>query len=454
MDQRVVPEPLSSDQRTVAKQNKSELRYHVGFGNEVTSEAIAGTLPVGQSAPQVPALGLVHEILSATTFTAPRSLNRRVHMYRIRPSVGHPEFVPMQPLATNRFLSAPFATAPNPNQMRWDPFTIPVREQDFLDGLITLCGNGSAAQQTGMAMHVYLANRSMVDKVLSNADGEMLILPELGRIRVATEMGIIEAEPCELVLIPRGCKFRVEILDGQARGFVCENYGVPFRLPDLGLVGSTGQANAWDFQIPVASYEDRKVDTQLVHKYAGNFWETTLSHSPFDVVAWRGNYAPSKFDMRRFVVLGALAFDHAEPSIYCALTAPSDIVAGPNAELMILPQRWMVAEHTFRPPGFHRSAVSEFLALIKGRHDGKTDAFRPGGASLHNCWAPHGPDNASFEAGRKSDTSGPVKLADSLAFMIETRFPMSVTDAALHAPERQTNYLDVWKGYNGLSLQA
>ena len=420
-----------------------ELQYQLGFGNEFAVEALPGALPIGQSSPQLPSYGLVHEIVSATTFTAPRNLNRRTHLYRIRPSSAQPA---MEQTNIELFLSAPFARAPSPNQLRWDPFDFPEGERDFLASLVTVCGNGSAAGQQGMAIHTYLANRSMVDSAFSNADGEMLIVPEVGDLRIVTEFGVLQAIPGEFALIPRGCKFRVELLGDQARGFVCENYGVPFRLPDLGLIGSTGQANAWDFQIPVAAYEDRDVATQLIHKFAGYFWTVTLDHSPFDVVAWRGNYAPCKYDMNRFVILGTLSFDHAEPSIFCALTSPSDGVAGPNAEFMILPPRWIVSEHTFRPPGFHRNSVAEFLALITGRHEGKTGEFRPGGASLHNNWAPHGPDTSSFEAGRSSSLA-PQWLGGSLAFMIESRFPFSVTDAAMNRAARQTGYIDCWSGF-------
>lgn len=419
------------------------VQYQLGFANELATEALPNALPWGQSSPQVPPYGLVHEIVSATTFVAPRALNRRSHLYRIRPSSSQPA---MGPAKLPNYLSAPFVQHPSPNQMRWDPFEFSSSSHDFLDGLVTICGNGTALGQQGMAIHVYRASQSMQNRAFANADGEMLIIPELGGIRIVSELGIIEAQPGELVLLPRGCKFRVDIEQGRARGFVCENYGLPFRLPDLGLIGSTGQANAWDFQVPVAAYEDRDEPVELIHKLAGNFWRGELDHSPFDVVAWRGNYAPCKYDMHRFVILGTLAFDHAEPSIFCALTSPSDGVVGPNAEFMILPPRWMVSEHTFRPPGFHRNCVAEFLALIKGRHEGKSASFRPGGASLHNNWSPHGPDTYSFEKGRVGEQQ-PQWLGESLAFMIESRFPMSVTEAAVTSTAYQKNYVDCWSGF-------
>lgn len=420
------------------------LRYLTGFGNELSSEAIAGALPVGQSGPQRPAHGLVHELVSGTTFTAPRATNRRTHLYRIRPSTTQPELTPSPGM--ERYQTAPFPLPPNPNQMRWQPFAMPDAPADFLEGLTTMCGNGSAVEQAGMAMHAYFANRSMTGRAFSNADGEMLLVPQDGMIRIVTELGILDVQPGELAIVPRGIKFRVDLLEGEARGFVCENYGLPFQLPDLGLIGSTGQANAWDFEIPMAAYEDDDSETEIIHKFAGNLWSTVLDHSPFDVVAWRGNYTPCKYDMHRFAILGAVAFDHAEPSIFCALSSPSNHVAGPNADFMILPPRWMVTEHTFRPPGFHRNSVSEFLALIKGRHDGKAATFRPGSSSLHNSWSPHGPDTASYEAGRVGSQE-PIFLGDSLVIMIESRYPMSVTQQAIDAPEREKDYIDCWGGF-------
>lgn len=434
--------PLAAgDQRRI--DSRSTLTYLAGFGIDLSSEAVAGALPQGQSGPQTPPHGLVHEIISGTTFTAPRANNRRVHLYRIRPATAQNE---LKPLGKTLFETAPFGLDPNPNPIRWSPFSVPEAPQDMLDGMLTLCGNGSAAEQSGMAMHVYRANRSMAQRAFSNADGEMLFVLQDGDLRFVTELGIIDATPGELVIIPRGVKFRVELLDGTASGFVCENYGVPFQLPELGLIGSTGQANTWDFQTPVAAFEEEDVETELVHKYAGKFWSTTLDHSPFDVVAWRGNYSPCKYNMYNFVILGTLAFDHAEPSIFCALTSPSHAVAGPNVDFMIMPPRWLVAEHTFRPPTFHRNSVAEFLALIKGQHDGKaSNAFRPGAASLHNSWAPHGPDTPSFEGGRVGPQT-PAFL-DSLVFMIESRFPLILTETGVNTVERERDYVQSWGGF-------
>jgi homogentisate 1,2-dioxygenase len=419
------------------------IRYQLGFGNDFETEAEPGALPVGQNSPQIVKFGLVSELVSGTTFSAPRALNRRTYLFRIRPSVAHGIF---EPIEHKSLVSAPFSTPANPNQLRWGAFCIGDEPANFTDSLFTICGNGDVNSQFGLAIHAYACNRSMRDQAFSNADGEMLLLPQLGSLRLVTEMGILECSPGELAVVPRGIKFRAELMDSQARGYVCENYGVPFRLPELGLIGSVGLANAYDFRVPVAAYEDLDVPTEWIHKFGGNLWRSQLDHSPFDVVAWRGNNTPYKFDMRRFVAMGTVTVDHPDPSIYCALTSPSDPVAGGNADLMILPERWLVAEHTFRPPGFHRNSVAEFLSIITGKHDAKGSDFAPGGASLHNNWAPHGPDMVTLDRGRVA-TLAPQKLEGTIVFMIESRYPLHVTAAGLASPERQVNYTDSWKGY-------
>jgi homogentisate 1,2-dioxygenase len=419
------------------------VRYQLGFGSDLETEAEAGALPIGQNSPQVCNLGLVSELISGTTFAAPRALNRRTYLFRIRPSVAHGPFVP---ITYPRLASAPFTSPANPNQLRWRAFQIAAEPMDFLQGLLTICGNGNVNSQAGAAIHAYTCNRSMIRQAFSNADGEMLLVPQTGGLRLVTELGIIECAPGEFAVVPRGVKFRVELLDSEARGYVCENYGLPFRLPELGLIGSIGLANAYDFRVPVAAYEDSETPTEWIHKFGGNVWRAELGHSPFDVVAWRGNNAPYKFDMRRFVAMGTVTVDHPDPSIYCALTSPSDSVAGGNADFMILPERWLVAEHTFRPPGFHRNSVAEFLSIVTGKHDSKSDEFAAGGASLHNNWSPHGPDMVTLQRGRLADLA-PQKLEGSIVFMIESRYPLHVTAAAFEAPERQLNYTDGWKGF-------
>jgi homogentisate 1,2-dioxygenase len=330
--------------------------------------------------------------------------------------------------------------------VRWIPAEIPASPLDFLDGIFTLCGNGSPKSQTGMAMHLYRANQSMQRRAFANADGEMLIVPQEGALHIVTELGKLHVAPGELALIPRGLKIRVELRGPSSRGYVCENFGLPFVLPELGLIGSHGLANAIDFQTATAAYEDEDVAVQLVHKFAGSLWRTELDHSPFDVVAWRGNWAPSKYDMSRFAVMGAGIVDHPDPSIFCALTSPSSDVAGGNVDFMILPPRWIVAEKTFRPPGYHRNAVAELLALIKGSSESRAGDFAPGSISLHNHWTAHGPDAKTFEAARNAVLK-PQKIEDTLVAMWETRYPLGLTQGAAAAPFRQPTPARGWAGF-------
>lgn len=420
-----------------------DLRYQSGFGNEFATEAEPGALPQGQNAPQRAPYGLYTEQISGTPFTAPRVLNRRSWLYRIRPSVKHQPFEPMEP---GRLRSGPFDEVPTPpNQLRWRPLPIPDQPADFVAGLVTMAGNGDPAMHSGVALHVYAANRDMDDRYFFNADGEMLIVPQQGRLRLATEMGVIEAVPGEIAVIQRGIKFRVALPDGAGRGYICENYGPLFRLPDLGPIGANGLANPRDFLTPAAHYEDREGAFQLIAKFQGRLWSAALDHSPLDVVAWHGNYAPYKYDLDRFNCINTVSFDHPDPSIYTVLTAPSELPGTANVDFVVFPPRWQVAEHTFRPPWFHRNFMNEFMGLIRGQYDAKAEGFVPGGASLHNCMAGHGPDAATFEKAAAAELK-PVYLADTLAFMFETRFVCRPTRFALESAELDEQYFECWQG--------
>jgi homogentisate 1,2-dioxygenase len=420
-----------------------ELTYMSGFGNEFSTEAIAGALPVGQNSPQKAPLGLYAEQLSGTAFTMPRVANRRSWLYRIRPAVAHGPFEKIDPKLLR---GTPFdEVPPSPNQLRWDPIPIPSAPADFVDGLVTICGNGSINGMSGMAAHVYAANRSMEGRFVYDADGELLLVPELGRVRLATELGILEAGPGEIAVIPRGVRFRVELPDGKARGYVCENYGAPFRPPDLGPIGANGLANARDFLTPVAAYEDVEGDFELVAKYQGSLFRAPIDHSPLDVVAWHGNDAPYKYDLARFNTMNTVSFDHPDPSIFTVLTSPTDTPGTANVDFVIFPPRWMVAERTFRPPYFHRNVMSEYMGLILGVYDAKAEGFVPGGGSLHNCMSGHGPDAATFEAASNADLK-PVYQGETLAFMFETRYALRPTKLAMESPVRQRDYQECWKG--------
>jgi homogentisate 1,2-dioxygenase len=404
--------------------------YQSGFGNELATEAIAGVLPAGQNSPQKVAHGLYAEQLSGTAFTVPRAVNRRSWLYRIRPSGLHEPFEPLRPLWGE--------LDETPNQLRWDPFPIPVDPTDFVDGLVPICANDV------VSVYVYTANRSMTDRFFYDADGELLIVPQQGSLRIATELGIIDVAPGEIAVIQRGIRFRVEVSES-VRGYICENHGALLRLPELGPIGSNGLANSRDFLTPTAAYEDREGDFTLVSKFLGKLYAARIDHSPLDIVAWHGNYAPYKYDLRKFNAINTVSFDHPDPSIFTVLTSPSEIAGTANVDFVIFPPRWMVAEHTFRPPYFHRNIMNEYMGLIFGTYDAKAEGFVPGGASLHNCMSGHGPDASTFEQASEADLQ-PRYLDDTLAFMFETRLVLKPSRAALMAPQLQRDYWQCWQG--------
>jgi homogentisate 1,2-dioxygenase len=425
--------------------------YQTGFGNEFASEALPGALPQGRNSPQKAPYGLYAELLSGTAFTAPRGQNRRTWTYRIRPSAAHPRF---ERIARGNVRTAPFTDGlASPNRLRWSPFALPTEPTDWIEGLRTLGGNGDAGTQTGMGIHVYAANRSMKDRVFYDAEGELLVVPQAGRLRLFTELGLLELRPGEIGVVPRGLRFRVELPNALAEGgaepgatgYVCENYGAFCRLPELGPLGSNGLASARDFQAPVAHYEDRDGPHELIAKFGGELWATTLSRSPLDVVAWHGNLAPYKYELARFMTIGTVSFDHPDPSIYTVLTSPSDTAGTANVDFVIFPPRWLVAEDSFRPPWYHRNTMSEFMGLIHGAYDAKAEGFVPGGASLHNAWSAHGPDADTFQRASTAALA-PQKIDHTMAFMFETRYPIRVTPFAMEASELQGDYDACWSG--------
>jgi homogentisate 1,2-dioxygenase len=424
-------------------QDGKELGYSAGFGNEHSSEAVPGALPVGRNAPQRAPLGLYAEQLSGTAFTEPRARNRRSWLYRIRPSAAHP---PFRRTANGALRSAPFQDVePDPNRLRWGPPPAPREPTDFVQGLATVGGNGDVLRREGIGIHWYAANASMRNRVFSCADGEFLIVPQQGALLLRTELGLLRADPGHVALIPRGVRFRVELLEDTARGYVCENYGQPFQLPELGPIGANGLANARDFLAPVAAYEDRDEPTEVVNKFGGNLWAAVYDHSPLDVVAWHGSHVPYVYDLRRFNVLGSISYDHPDPSIFTVLTSPSDTSGLAGADFVVFAPRWLVGEDTFRPPYFHRNVMSEFMGLIEGAYDAKAEGFVPGGASLHNMMSAHGPDRATFDKASGAELI-PQKVDDGLAFMFETRWPVVPTGSALSAGHRQPDYDAVWEG--------
>ncbi|HXV29888.1 MAG TPA: homogentisate 1,2-dioxygenase [Sinorhizobium sp.] len=423
------------------------LAYMPGFGNDFETESLPGALPQGQNSPQKCEYGLYAEQLSGSPFTAPRGTNERSWLYRIRPSVRH----------TGRFAKINYPhwkTAPHVvenslalGQLRWSPLPAPTEKLTFLEGIRTMTTAGDGLTQAGMAAHAYVFNADMVDDYFFNADGELLIVPETGAIRVFTELGKIDVAPSEICLVPRGMMFKVTRLGEEKvwRGYICENYGAKFTLPDRGPIGANCLANPRDFKTPVAAYEDKETPCRVQVKWCGSFHVTEIGQSPLDVVAWHGNYAPYKYDLKTFSPVGAILFDHPDPSIFTVLTAPSGEEGTANVDFVIFPPRWLVAEHTFRPPWYHRNIMSEFMGLIYGRYDAKEEGFVPGGMSLHNMMLAHGPDFSGFEKASNGELN-PVKLDNTMAFMFETRFPQQLTRYAAELETLQDDYIDCWTG--------
>ncbi len=423
-------------------QAAADAAYIPGFGNHVSTEAVPGALPIGRNSPQRPPYGLYTEQLSGTAFTAPRHENRRSWLYRMRPTAEHPPFTPYAGAArfTGDDDTAPLA----PNRLRWNPVAASPPGTDLIDGMTTMLTNRPPADLEGVVVHVYAADKDMTDRVFFDADGELLFIPQAGRLELLTELGRIEVAPGQIALIPRGLRFRALLPDGAARGYVAENHGALFRLPDLGPIGANGLANPRDFETPVAWFEDRDERCEVIQKFGGRLWRTELDHSPLDVVAWHGNLAPWRYDLSRFNTIGTVSFDHPDPSIFTLLTSPSDVPGRANADFVVFPPRWMVAEDTFRPPWFHRNVMSEAMGLIHGAYDAKAEGFQPGGLSLHNLMAGHGPDVASWRGASEADLK-PHKIDGTMAFMVESCWAYRPTAHALGTA--QLDYDEVWADF-------
>jgi homogentisate 1,2-dioxygenase len=422
------------------------LHYLSGFGNFFASEAIANSLPKDQNNPQKVPHGLYAEQLSGDAFTAAYKNNHRTWLYRIHPSVKQGEFVPYQ--QTN-WLTPPFAELTPPTAMRWLPLPYPQEQKDFIDSLITYAGHGSVRQRSGAAIHLYAATTSMVDRYFYNADGDFLIVPQEGSLLLKTELGQLQVGPMEIALIPRGLKFQVQLLQEKARGYVCENFGAAFEIPNKGLIGPNALAEARHFLAPMAHYEDQAGELTLLTKFDGHLWAAPLKHSPLDVIAWHGNYAPYKYDLRLYTTVYSVTWDHTDPSIFTVLSAPSTQPGVSNVDFVIFPPRWLVMENTMRLPYFHRNTMSEYMGLITGSYDAKTTAsktsgFLPGGGSLHNCMTPHGPDaNAYAEALQKN--LQPEFYQNTLAFMFESFYTWQISAFAHKTETRDADYLKCWQ---------
>lgn len=425
----------------------ADLQYQSGFGNQHSTEAVTGALPQGQNSPQKTPFGLYAEQVSGSAFTTPRAENLRSWQYRLRPSAQHSAYLP---LAHAALRTAPCREVPaNPNRLRWNPLPIQP-DTDFIDGLVTIATNGDVRAQSGLGVHLYAASRSMT-RVFYNADGELLIVPQAGMLILKTEFGVLAVNRGEIAVIPRGVKFRVEI-SSDVRGFICENYGAPLRLPELGPIGANGLANARDFLYPTAWFEDDENETEVVAKLSGGLWRCKYDHSPLNVVAWHGNYAPYKYDLARFNTINTVSFDHPDPSIFTVLTSPSETPGTANIDFVIFPPRWMVAEHTFRPPWFHRNCMSEYMGLIHGVYDAKADGFLPGGGSLNNAFSAHGPDKTTFDKASNAELT-PHKIDNTLAFMFESRYVFEPTAYAMSGGLLQADYDKVWGNFDKAAVK-
>lgn len=418
------------------------MSYLSGFGNEHSTEAFPGALPLGRNSPQKLPHGLYAEQVNGSAFTAPRSENQRSWLYRIYPTAAAQGAWSRVHNARLDEPDSPLETSPE--RFRWRPWTTETGDTDFVDGLFRLCQSGGSRERRGMSLFVYAANRSMRNRVFSSVDGELIILPQQGSIRVRTEMGNLLAEPGEMVLLPRGIRFSVELQNEVCTGFVCENLGMAFRLPERGLIGANGLANARDFLAPVAAYEVSDTKYESVSKFGGRIWKSTLSRTPFDVVAWHGTYAPFKYDMRRFNAVHSVSYDHTDPSVFTALTSPSGIVGVANLDFAVLPPRWIVANETFRPPYYHRNIMSEIVLSLRGLPESRGAEYRVGSCHVHNAMAPHGPDpEVLLEA---SNASLAPRWEDTLMVMFESFLPFGVPSEAAQARDRDTDYESNWAG--------
>ncbi len=419
------------------------IRYQTGFGNYFESEALANALPQGQNSPQKVPFGLYAEQLNGTAFTSPRATNLRSWLYRILPSVKKKPFTPYTHFSIHSENTLIAECSPNP--MRWDPIPHAKSEIDFIDSWLRFAGHGSPQTLQGGMIYLYACNTSMKNRYFYNADGDLLIIPQEGRLLIKTEFGILNIGPGEIALIYRGIQFTVELLEKNAKGYISENFGAHYTLPERGLIGANGLTNNRDFQAPTACFEDKNGVFQLICKFQNTLWQSELDYSPLNVVAWHGNYVPYQYDLRKFNTMNTVSYDHADPSIFTVLTSPSAILGTANLDFVIFPSRWMVAEHTFRLPYYHRNSMNEFMGLIYGKYDAKGVNFCPGSSSIHNCMVPHGPDANAYEKGRDEELK-PCYYDDTLAFMLESQFPWMPSQLALNSKLLQKNYWDCWQG--------
>jgi homogentisate 1,2-dioxygenase len=418
------------------------LPYLAGFGRALQSEALPGALPRAQNSPRPAPYGLYCESINGTAFTVRRAENRRTWLYRIRPSLVQSRLEPAtRPRLAGRFDDGLTA----PNLTRWRPLPLPPAEQptDFVDGLATLAGAGDPHLRTGLAIHLYAANADMRDRCFYDADGDLLLVPELGALRIRTELGWLRVRPGELAIMPRGIKFSVELPDGASRGVVLELYGNGFRLPERGPIGANGLADERHFLAPVAAYEDRACPGyEVLVKHGGQLFRATIDHVPYDVVAWHGNHVPCKYDLAHFNAMGSVSFDHPDPSILTVLTCPLDDHGNNMADVLVFSGRWEVAEHTFRPPYYHRNVATEFSYIVALPEP--YSGFEKGAYFLSPSMTPHGISGRAHRQALEADDA-PRRLPDgSIWVMFETALGLRLTPWAMASGNRDDAYHELW----------
>lgn len=419
--------------------------YLSGFGRAMQSEALPGALPRDQNSPRRAPYGLYTECINGTPFTQRRAENRRTWLYRVRPSVVQSR---AEPVAQQRIVGRFDSCITAPDLIRWRPLPLPPadRPTDFVDGLVTLAGAGDPDLRSGLAVHLYAASADMHDRCLCNADGDLLLVPELGALSLRTELGWLRVRPGEIAVIPRGLKVTVTLPEGAGRGFALEIFGTGFRLPERGPIGSNGLADERHFLSPVAAFEDRACPGyEILTKHGGQLFRATMDHAPYDVVAWHGNHVPYKYDLARFNTMGSVSFDHPDPSILTVLTCPLDDHGVNLADVIVFPGRWDVAEHTFRPPYYHRNVATELSGIVALAEP--YAGFEQGACFLTPSMTPHGIGADGYRRAIDGDDT-PRRLADdSLWIMFETALGLRLTPWALATSNRDDSYHDLWKDF-------
>lgn len=276
-----------------------------------------------------------------------------------------------------------------------------------------------------------------------SSDGDFLVVPQVGTLYIITENGKLEVPPKYIAVLPRGIKFAVQVTEA-SRGYAVECFDGHFQLPDLGPIGANGLATQRDFEAPVAYYEERMGEYTIFNKFGGEMFECTMDHSPFDVVGWHGNYTPYRYNLEHFNTIGSISFDHPDPSIFTVLTCPSASPGTALCDFVIFPERWMVAENTFRPPYYHRNTMNEYMGNIYGQYDAKEKGFAPGCSSLHLTMTPHGPDSEAFEKGSTVELK-PQKYTGTLSFMFESTLLFKVSVRSQDLIKRDDEYYKCWK---------